>query len=196
MASALPHSVARPLIVVSVGTDHHRFDRLVRWTEHYASQHPELRFVVQRGTSNTPRALESHELIPHDELRGLFADASVVICHGGPSTVMDARSVGRKPIVVPRDPELAEHVDGHQVRFARHLSDHRMAVVVWSEAEFFTALDEALIDPATMTIPIAAKSVPVGVANVGRVLDDLLGVETPIERVAAPPLTVHRGFKS
>lgn len=196
MASALPESVARPLIVVSVGTDHHRFDRLVRWTEHYATQHPEFRFIVQRGTSNTPRAIESHELVPHDELRDLFDEATVVICHGGPSTVMDARSVGRKPIVVPRDPELAEHIDGHQMRFAKHLHEQRMAVVVWSEAEFFSALDDAMEQPGAMIVPIKEKAVPIGVANFGRVLDGLLGIETPIEHVAGPPLTVHAGFKS
>lgn len=196
MASALPEALARPLVVVSVGTDHHRFDRMIRWTEHYANQHPEIRFVVQRGTSNSPRTLESHELIAHDELRDLFAEASVVICHGGPSTVMDARSVGRKPVVVPRDPELDEHIDGHQMRFARHLDEHHMAVVVWSEVEFFAALDRAIGNPHTMSLPIKAKSVPVGVANFGRVLDDLLGIETPIADVANPPLTVHEGFKS
>ncbi len=196
MASALLDTVTRPLAVVSVGTDHHRFDRMIRWTEHYANRHPEIRFVVQRGTSNSPRTLESHELIPHEELRTLFSDASVVICHGGPSTVMDARAVGRKPVVVPRDPELDEHVDGHQMRFARHLHEHRMAVVVWSEVEFFSALDAAIANPSTMLLPIKEKSVPVGVANVGRVLDDLLGIDTPIADVANPPLTVHRGFKS
>ncbi len=196
MTAAMYNSVPERLIVVSVGTDHHRFDRMVRWVEHYVAQHPDLKFVVQRGTSSEPRDIESHELIPHDELRRLFSQSSVVICHGGPSTVMDARAAGRKPIVVPRNPELSEHVDGHQMRFARHLDEQKMAVVVWTETEFFAAIDAALKNPASMNLPIEQKSVPIGVATFGRVVDEILGIETPIERVASPSLTVHDGFKN
>ena len=88
------------LVVVSVGTDHHPFHRLIRWVEAFHARRPAVRFIVQRGTSQWPGpAVESHELIPHDELRRLFARATAVVCHGGPSTVMDARSVGRLPIV-------------------------------------------------------------------------------------------------
>ncbi len=171
---------AFPEIVVSVGTDHHRFDRLVRWTDDYARQRRHRSFLVQRGTSNEPAEVDSRELIPHDEIRSLFAAATAVVCHGGPSTVMDARAAGRLPIVVPRNPELDEHVDGHQIRFARHLEAESMAIVVWSESEFFAAIDRAIDDPASVSIPVEKRVVPNGVIRFGEVVDDLLGIETPI----------------
>ena len=37
------------LVLALVGTDHHPFDRLVRWMDAAASFHPEARFVVQHG---------------------------------------------------------------------------------------------------------------------------------------------------
>ncbi len=177
-----PEFLDMPDIVVSVGTDHHRFDRLIRWTDDYARRHRDASVLVQRGTSNVSSEVESRELIPHAELRAMFAAATVVVCHGGPSTVMDARAAGRLPIVVPRNPELSEHVDGHQMRFAKHLDEESMAIVVWNESELFAAIDAALADPSSVTIPIEQRIVPNGVVNFGRVVDELLGVKTPIAR--------------
>lgn len=186
MAAVEHEAPSMPEIVVSVGTDHHRFDRLIRWSDDYARQNPDRLMLVQRGTSNEPQLIDSQELIPHGDLRAFFAAATVVVCHGGPSTVMDARAAGRLPIVVPRNPELDEHVDGHQMRFARHLDDEAMAIVAWTEGELFAALDAALADPASVTIPIEERSVPTGVVNFGRVVDELLSIETPIATVVGP----------
>ncbi len=54
----------------------------------------------------------------HDRLEELLAQATVVVCHGGPGTVTEARDAGHVPLCMPRDPELGEHVDDHQQRFA------------------------------------------------------------------------------
>lgn len=169
------------LVVVSVGTDHHPFDRLVRWTTAWAANRPTAKVVLQRGSAPAPSGIESHDLIPHDELRTLFSAADAVVSHGGPSTVMDARMAGKFPIVVPRDPELGEHVDDHQLRFAKHLAHHGLARLVVSEDEFVEALHEVLADPESYTIPRSSEGgASAGVVRFGEVLDDLLGVKTPL----------------
>ncbi len=173
-----PNGQAR--VVVSVGTDHHRFDRLIRWVDDYLSSRDNVEFVVQRGTSQEARRVDSEELIPHSELLDLFSSATAVVCHGGPATVMDARRSGRRPIVVPRDPERDEHVDGHQLRFARHLEAEGIAIVVTDEAAFFAALDGAIADPASVVHAETVPDVPAGVVKFGATVDALLGVTTPI----------------
>ena len=167
-------------VVVSVGTDHHPFDRLVRWIDQWAIVHPDVSVFVQRGTSTAPERVPSAELVTHGELRELFAAADVVVSHGGPSTVMDARSSGRLPIVVPRDPERGEHIDGHQMRFADHLELHGLARLAGSEFEFRQLLGEALADPSEFRIDRTTPQAPSGVVQFGAVVDDLLGVHTPI----------------
>lgn len=108
-------------IFVSVGTDHHPFDRLVTWGDALSS-HPAVGSVfVQRGTSTVEPASPSSPLIDATELRNHLSSADVVVCHGGPSTIMEAKAHGHLPIVVPRNPDLGEHVDGHQIRFCEHL---------------------------------------------------------------------------
>ncbi|MGF1600288.1 MAG: glycosyltransferase [Acidimicrobiales bacterium] len=161
------------LVVASVGTDVHPFDRLVSWVDGWARCHPEVRVVIQRGNSTAPDAAESEHLIAHPELCRLFGAATAVVSHGGPSTVMDARAAGRMPIVVPRNPTLGEHVDDHQLRFGRHLERHGLAVVASDAAALHRLLDAALADPRTFAVDAETTAVA-GVEAFGRVVDDLL----------------------
>lgn len=166
-------------VIVAVGTDHHPFDRMVAWIDTWAAAHPDTRVLVQRGTSAPTAKCESVELLPHPELCDRFAKAVAVVSHGGPSTVMDARMAGRLPIVVARNPQFSEHVDDHQMRFAEHLRRHELARVIDTEAEFHETLDEAIADPDGFTVPIDATAIT-GVIEFGRVMDRLLGIETPL----------------
>lgn len=168
------------MIVVSVGTDHHPFDRLIDWTVRWAEDHRSVKMVIQRGTAAAPSDMETHELIPHDELRELFSSATVVVSHGGPSTVMDARMAGKYPVVVPRDPAKGEHVDEHQIRFAHHLAKHELARLALTEDEFRAALDDGLNNPSTFSIPRQDATATAGVIRFGEVVDDLLGIKTRI----------------
>ncbi len=163
-----------PQVVVSVGTDIHRFDRLMTWVDRWAADRSETSIQVQRGTSYAPRRLESVELLPHADLLRLFTSAAAVVCHGGPSTVMDARQSGRLPIVVARDPAFGEHVDDHQLRFANHLDRHGLARVVDSEEELCRSIDEALADPVAFAVSVGADTA-VGVVEFAKAVDDLLG---------------------
>lgn len=106
------------LVVALVGTDHHRFLRLVRWIDEAAVNHPDVSFVVQHGFTPPPLVAQGRAFMEHAAMRALLAEATVVVCHGGPGTITDAREAGHVPLCVPRDPRLGEHVDDHQQRFA------------------------------------------------------------------------------
>ena len=166
------------LIVVSVGTDHHPFDRMVVAMDRWSREHPEDEVIVQHGTAQAPTHAAGENLIPHPELCRLFARADVVICHGGPSTIMDARIAGMKPLVLPRDPELGEHVDGHQIRFARHLDRHGLARTLDSEESLAGAIADVLSHPEDYRINGDLLDAPSGVVRFGEALDDLLGTRT------------------
>lgn len=166
-------------IVVSVGTDHHPFDRLVRYMDQWAALHREVRVVIQRGSAAETIHAESRPLIPHAELCELFASATAVVTHGGPSTVMDIRAAGILPIVCPRNPAHGEHIDDHQLRFGQHLAQHRIARIVYEHHDLVSAVDEAIASPERYLVSTAMDPAP-GVIAFGRVVDELLGVRTPI----------------
>ena len=166
-------------VIVAVGTDHHPFDRMVRWIDSWAGANPGATVLIQRGTSEPAVECPSVELIAHPELCERFAKAVAVVSHGGPSTVMDARMAGRLPIVMARNPDFDEHVDDHQMRFADHLRRHELARVVEEEAELHAALDEALAEPDRFTVPVDVSAIT-GVVEFGRVMDELLSTATPL----------------
>lgn len=110
------------MILVSVGTHHQPFDRLVRAADRLAAALDEP-VVVQRGCSRvTPsRCRTVVEGVEPALLTAWMREARVVILHGGSSSFLEARALGRVPIVVPRRAAHGEHVDDHQVELARSL---------------------------------------------------------------------------
>jgi UDP-N-acetylglucosamine transferase subunit ALG13 len=108
-------------VIVSVGTDHHPFERMLDWAE-VAQQRLDLDVLVQRGATAGRAGLESVDYVTADELAQLMGAADAVVCHGGPGTISLAQRSGHRPIVVARDPALGEHVDDHQQRYTAKLA--------------------------------------------------------------------------
>jgi UDP-N-acetylglucosamine transferase subunit ALG13 len=105
-------------VLVIVGTDHHPFTRAVRWADSWAARHRDSVITIQHGHTEGPATAHGVDFVDQTELQRLIGEADVVVCHGGPGTITDARAAGHLPIVLPRDPDLGEHVDDHQQRFA------------------------------------------------------------------------------
>lgn len=160
-------------VFVSVGTDHHPFDRLVGWAERWAAAHPDDAVVVQHGTTRAPVGTEHAELYSRDEMRAQLDRADVVVISCGPGGVMDVRSTGRLPVVVARRADLGEHVDDHQRSFARHLGDTGLARCVETEDEFNAVLDQVRADPAAWRVE-PSTTAPEGIARIGELIDELV----------------------
>lgn len=116
------------MILVSAGTHHAPFDRLMLAADRLATELAE-EVIVQRGASRMPlphcRVVDVVEPV---RIEAWMREARVVVLHGGSSSFLQARALGRVPIVVPRRPEHGEHVDDHQVRFVRSLPPEEAVV--------------------------------------------------------------------
>ncbi len=134
-------------VLLTVGTDHHPFDRAIAWLEAWSADHSEVSCFVQSGTSVPPVVCEGQPYLAFADLCRRLAEADVVISHGGPATIMDARAAGHRPIVVPRRPDLGEHVDDHQIRFCRWMNDRRQVVLARDRADLCRLLDQARHHP-------------------------------------------------
>jgi UDP-N-acetylglucosamine transferase subunit ALG13 len=137
----------RPLVLCTVGTDFHPFDRLIQWLGSWQPAADEVDILVQSGTSRPVPGLRCRSYMTVEEMDAAIAVAVAVVCHGGPATIMQARHAGLVPLVVPRRPELGEHVDGHQLRFTSWMAKRAQVVCVESEVELHTALDKAVASP-------------------------------------------------
>ncbi|HEV7826287.1 MAG TPA: sulfotransferase [Mycobacteriales bacterium] len=168
-----------PLVVVATGTDTHRFDRLVTWADRWCAG-TGARCVVQHGASAAPTVADGTAYLGHACLEALMAEAAVVVCHGGPATIAEARRTGHIPLVVPRDPALGEHVDDHQQRFARRLAEDGLIRLCDTEETLRGGLTAALADPEAFRVPTpeeaAEGAAPVNeaVLAVGAIVDSLV----------------------
>ncbi len=163
-------------MLATVGTDHHPFDRLVTWVDEWAArQDPQrVRCLVQSGTSTPARHAESFATLPYDDLAALLAQADVVVCHGGPGTIMECRAVGLRPVSVPRRAELGEHVDDHQVAFTRRVAPTGLVDLVESREALHACLDAALAEPDRQRSTNRSLGNVEAVSRIDRLVTDLL----------------------
>lgn len=167
-------------VLMVLGTDHHRFDRLVGWLDDFLDQpgHAGLTALVQHGSTGAPRRAKGVGIIAYDELQALMRVSTAVVTHGGPATMLEVRKQGRKPIVVPRDPRLGEHVDQHQQEFSRRMGRIGLVTVCEDRPAFQSALAAALADPAAHTVSAEENrrdslQLAAAVDTTGRIIDGL-----------------------
>lgn len=161
-------------VTATLGTDHHRFDRLVRWLDDWVAERGDVSALVQHGHSMPPRVAEGVSMLCRDMLLAELQRARVVVTHGGTGAVMDARSRGHIPVVVPRTAARREHVDDHQVGFARRMAERGWIHLAESEEDLRAHLERALADPAAYRLPDGGPSVVAAVPEVREILADVL----------------------
>lgn len=135
-------------VVVSLGTDHHRFDRLVDWLDDWLVTRPEVDCLLQHGFSRSSALATSVPRLPRTELLEHYRRASAVVVQGGPGSILDARGLGLMPFAVPRQARLGEHVDNHQVVFTAYMVDQGEALRPDTGQALAGLLDAALTRPA------------------------------------------------
>lgn len=168
----------QPLILASLGTDHHPFDRLVGWLDAWAAEHPHVRVLVQHGASPAPATASAVQFLDHTELRAAMAAATAVVCHGGPATIMEARHCGHVPLVVARDPARGEHVDNHQSLFVARLDAAGVARACPTHDQLAAVLDKALAQPEEFRIPSEGTATAEVAGRAGELID-LLRTDNP-----------------
>jgi UDP-N-acetylglucosamine transferase subunit ALG13 len=143
------------LVLCLLGTDHHPFARLVGWCDELAAARPDIEVLVQYGSSSAPSVASGVAFLDKQALTDSLAQAHVAITHGGPGLISDVRAAGLSPLVVARNPELGEHVDGHQMRFVAKVSQSGIVRSLDSQAEFSAEVESRLasergnsVDPA------------------------------------------------
>jgi UDP-N-acetylglucosamine transferase subunit ALG13 len=176
-ARATARSPASPRILVTVGTDHHPFNRLIAWTNDWLAQHPDRihGFFVQSGAASVTPACPSARFLDTTQLNALLDEADVMVCHGGPGSIADAWMRGQVPIVVPRLRRFGEVVDDHQVDFCRKLSELGRVRLAQGRAGLAGLLDDAARDHTRFRISGSTADVDAAVARFGELVEDLVG---------------------
>lgn len=172
----------KPLVLVTVGSDHHRFDRLIRWVDSWAARRlDDVDCLVQHGPADPPRHARGVDFLPHQELMRLMGAATGVVVQAGPMSIVESRRQGRLPLAVPRLPQLDEVVDDHQVIFARRWAEDGKLILAEDEASVHRSLDDILAHPASGRVeqdPDHDNKIAGAVDRVGQIATELIGDPT------------------
>ena len=119
------------MIFVTVGTHEQPFNRLIQTVDELKKDGVITEdVIIQTGFSTyEPKYCQRSKLIPYQQMIKNVADARIVITHGGPASFIMPLQIGKTPIVVPRQHQFNEHVNDHQVEFARNVAK-RMGTII------------------------------------------------------------------
>ncbi|MGH6822382.1 MAG: glycosyltransferase [Methylocella sp.] len=155
---------------VSVGNAHQPFTRLIHAVTSIAHALPQP-VVVQHGyTPFDSIECRGVRFLDMPAFESAVSEAEVLVLHAGAGCVIHALGAGKAPVVMARRAEFGEHVDNHQVEFARELALTGRVVVAEHIAELKAAIERARTLPATV-----ARSEPTVVELVAAILADAAG---------------------
>ncbi|UCC38818.1 MAG: hypothetical protein JSV96_13485 [Candidatus Aminicenantes bacterium] len=125
------------MIFVTVGTDQHPFDRLVKEIDLIKEKGIiEEDVFIQTGSSRAkPEFCEYSEFLPFDQIVEKMKGARIIITHGGPGSIMPAIHYGKVPIVISRKKKFNEAVDDHQVSFTKKLEEKKQVIASYDVEE-------------------------------------------------------------
>lgn len=122
------------MIFVTVGTHEQPFNRLIQKIDELKKDGTlEDEIIIQTGFSTyKPQFCQWSKLISYQQMVKNVADARIVVTHGGPASFIMPLQIGKIPIVVPRQYQFNEHINNHQVEFARNVYE-RMGTIILVE---------------------------------------------------------------
>lgn len=125
------------MIFVTVGTHEQAFNRLVEYMDKLkADGIIDEEIIIQTGFSTyEPKHCTWSKLYPYQDMVKYVAEARIVITHGGPSSFIMPLQVGKIPVVVPRKKEFDEHVNDHQLDFAKAVAERQGNILVIENVE-------------------------------------------------------------
>lgn len=109
------------MIFVTVGTHEQQFNRLLEAVDRLKGSGDIAEDVIMQTGFSTyePIHCKCKKLLPYDEMQRCIREARITITHGGPASFIAPLQIGKIPIVVPRQKKFDEHVNDHQLEFAR-----------------------------------------------------------------------------
>ena len=147
------------MIFVTVGTHEQPFDRLIQKIDELKRNgivNEEV--IIQTGYSTyEPKYCQWSKLLPYEQMVENVAKARIVVTHGGPASFIMPLQLGKIPVVVPRQSQYGEHVNDHQLEFARAMQQRQGNILV---AERMEQLEAILVNYDTLvrSMPAALNS--------------------------------------
>lgn len=113
------------MIFVILGTEKFPFNRLVKEVDILTGNNTISDSVFMQIGSCTyePIHCRWERFLSFGDMCKKIEEADLIITHAGAGTTLLCLQYGKKPILVPRQKKFKEHVDDHQVIFAKKMQE-------------------------------------------------------------------------
>lgn len=120
------------MIFVTVGTHEQQFNRLIEKIDKLIECGCiKEKVIIQSGFSTySSKNCKCEKIIPYSQMINNIKKARIVITHGGPATFIMPLQLGKVPIVVPRQKQYDEHVNDHQLDFAKLVKERQGNIIL------------------------------------------------------------------
>ena len=120
------------MIFVTVGTHEQQFNRLISEIDRLKGERAfDDEVIIQKGFSTyEPRNCRIFELLSYEDMQSYQKEARIIITHGGPASFIYPLTIGKMPIVVPRQKKFDEHVNDHQLEFCKQLKERDVPITL------------------------------------------------------------------
>ena len=125
------------MIFVTGGTHEQPFNRLIKAVDELKRDGVITEDVMMQTGFSTyePRYCKWSKLISYQDMVKNVENARIVITHGGPASFIMPLQIGKTPIVVPRQHKFEEHINDHQVEFARNVVERMGTIILVEDIE-------------------------------------------------------------
>lgn len=132
------------MLLMTVGTQKFRFDRLLRKMDTLIEQGIiKDKVIAQIGYSNYHPLYYSYtDFISEKEFNILIEKSDILITHGGVGTVIKGLLCKKRVIIVPRKKEYGEHIDNHQFEIGEEFSKRGYTVLCKDIEELAEKIEE------------------------------------------------------
>lgn len=121
------------MIFVITGTEKYPFDRLIKCIDNFSQDGLVGNQVfIQLGSCiYEPKYCRWKRFISFGQMCEKIQESDIIIAHAGAGTTLLCIQLGHHPILVPRQKKYGEHLDNHQVSFAKRFAYTGMINVVY-----------------------------------------------------------------
>jgi UDP-N-acetylglucosamine transferase subunit ALG13 len=124
-------------ILITAGTLKLPFTRLFDLVEELSNTNSFNKIIVQGiGAANFFKGhskIEAHDFIEKKQLDLAITNTDILISHAGVGSIVNALSLAKPTVLVPRKAQYNEHFDDHQMQIFQKMQEHPLFLCIDSQ---------------------------------------------------------------
>jgi UDP-N-acetylglucosamine transferase subunit ALG13 len=149
------------MIFITSGSTNFPFTRLEAMAVLVAKYFPRERVIYQgiiSGEIIYPQNISFKSLLNYAQFSSIIKKSKIILTHAGYGSIMNILKYSKyKPLVIPRMRRYKEHVNDHQVNFARFMAEKKLITLINNNKDLQNNLDQIQLNKAQAYLLILKK---------------------------------------